>query len=119
MRVHDLSVQVDGVVRVMHPDNGMGVEFTQRTEQQRDAVKRFIETLMKSNGAVPELTVSPEGLEVAATEPAFRLASSQAVEDPLVDLFAHKSSLPADAFLAELRRQRNSGSESSHDPAAI
>lgn len=113
MKVGALKVQVEGVVRVMHPENGMGVEFTQRTDQQRQHVERFIDALMKSEGAVPELTVAPDGLEVAP-EPKLRLAPASAVEDPLIDLFAHKASLPADAFLAELRRQRTSSNEPAH-----
>lgn len=111
MKVRELKVQVEGVVRVMHPENGMGVEFTQRTDQQRQHVERFIDVLMKSEGAIPELTVAPDGLEVTL-EPKFLQAANTAVEDPLIDLFANKASLPADAFLAELRRQRTSGSDS-------
>src|SRR5205085_4430954 len=41
MRVADLSVQVEGVLRVMHPEAGMGVEFTQRTALQRQQVEKF------------------------------------------------------------------------------
>ncbi len=110
MKVREFTVQVEGVVRVMQPENGMGVEFTRRTDQQREHVERFINTLVKSEGAVPELTVAPDGLEIAA-EPNFLLPAKPALEDPLIDLFAHKASLPADAFLAELRRQRTSGSD--------
>ena len=48
----------------MHPDLGMGVEFTQATEQQRADVERFIHALtMARNGALPEILVEPEGLE--------------------------------------------------------
>ena len=116
MRVRELKVQVEGVVRVMHPENGIGVEFRQRTVQQRQSVEQFIHALMKSNGAVPELTVAPEGLEV---EPEPKLHPlDTAHEDPLVDLFAHKSSLPTADFLAELKRQRSSPAEAAQ-PASI
>ena len=30
-----------GVVRIMHPDKGMGVEFTQTTPGHREAVESF------------------------------------------------------------------------------
>jgi c-di-GMP-binding flagellar brake protein YcgR len=118
MKVGTLKVQVEGAVRVMHPENGMGVEFTQRTEQQREGVERFIQTLMKGQGAVPELTVAPDGLEIGA-EPKSHALKVRVVDDPLIDLFAHKAFLPADAFLAELKRQRTSGSEPAQDSPAL
>ena len=37
-----------GVVRVAHPEFGMGIEFVQATPQQHDQVHRMIETLRAS-----------------------------------------------------------------------
>jgi CheY-like chemotaxis protein len=105
MRVADLSVQVEGVVRVMHPEAGMGVEFTQRTPQQRQQVEKFIEALMHSQGVLPDLLVEPDGLE---TESGNRVAVGEEAEDPLLELFRNRAELPAEAFLGELRKQRRS-----------
>jgi c-di-GMP-binding flagellar brake protein YcgR len=106
MRAADLELRVQGVVRVMHPDVGMGVEFTQTTTEQREHVETFIHTLMNSDGALPELLVQPEGLE---TESASRRElHDEGTEDPLLDLFQHKAALPAELFLGELRKQRRS-----------
>src|SRR5215831_10264899 len=48
MRAGHHQLRVEGVVRVMHPDLGMGVEFTQATPEQCDHVERFIQTLSQS-----------------------------------------------------------------------
>jgi c-di-GMP-binding flagellar brake protein YcgR len=108
MRVAEHELRVEGVVRVMHPDVGMGVELTQRTAEQRHHVEKFIHTLMAAGAAIPELLVEPEGLEGeagAAHEVTIRNAEG---EDPLLDLFQQKASLPAELFLNELRKQRSS-----------
>ncbi len=105
MRVGQLQVKAEGVVRVMHPELGMGVEFTQSTEQQREHVEKFIQALMKSDGALPDLLVEPEGLETDGSE-VHSLATKHDVEDPLVELFQTKATLSVEAFQSELRKQR-------------
>ena len=109
MRVANIELRVEGVVRVMHPDIGMGVEFTQRTSEQRNHVEKFIQALMNAGETVPELMVEPEGLESEATLLSRRSgpAASEG-EDPLLDLFLQKASLPSELFLNELRKQRRS-----------
>lgn len=107
MKVGNLQVHASGIVRVMHPDTGMGVVFVQKTAEQRREVETFIQALMNSNGAVPELVVEADGLEIfgdAATLPA-----PSDMEDPLLQLFDTKAEVPAEEFLQELRKQRGSG----------
>jgi c-di-GMP-binding flagellar brake protein YcgR len=111
MRTSELELRAEGVVRVMHPEIGMGVEFTQATEEQRHHVEKFIQHLMASDGALPELLVHPEGLDGGAIEPRPRTES----EDPLLDLFESKASLPAEIFLGELRKQRRSHSDAAEE----
>jgi CheY-like chemotaxis protein len=105
MRVGELEVHATGVVRVMHPDLGMGVIFTQKTSEQREEVEKFIHTLMESNGVVPELLVQPDGLEPFSQELITPVPDGA---DPLVELFQTKSFLPTMEFLKELRKQRRS-----------
>ena len=107
MRVADLSVHVEGVVRVMHPETGMGVEFTQRTGEQRQHVEKFIEGLMQSQGVLPDLLVEPDGLETDAPEASNTVAVSEEAEDPLLELFRNRAELPAEAILAIPRLCRN------------
>jgi c-di-GMP-binding flagellar brake protein YcgR len=108
MRTSALELRAEGVVRVMHPEVGMGVEFTQGTEEQRQHVEKFIQHLMATDGALPELLVQPEGLESGSVDSHPERSDS---EDPLLDLFQHKASLPAEIFLGELRKQRRSHSD--------
>ena len=103
MRNGDLGVKVEGMVRVAHPETGMGVEFVQATGSQRQNLERFIHTLIEGRQAAPELEVQPEGMDDA---PPPDLAAHEHGHDPLLDLFHHRHHLPAEAFLGELRQQR-------------
>jgi len=105
MRAANLELRVAGVVRVMHPEIGMGIEFKQSTEEQRDHVERFIQALRSGDGAIPELLVEPEGLETEFS--ASSHLRDDELEDPLLELFHEKGSLPAEVFLGELRKQRH------------
>ncbi|PYX39791.1 MAG: hypothetical protein DMG81_08375 [Acidobacteria bacterium] len=106
MRAGKHELRVEGVIRVMHPEIGMGVEFTQTTTEQRDHVERFIKTLMDAGDLLPELLVEPEGLDSSSTEAPKSNRQPSDLEDPLLDLFQQKASLPAELFLKELRNQR-------------
>jgi c-di-GMP-binding flagellar brake protein YcgR len=106
MRAGHHELRVEGVVRVMHPDAGMGVEFTKATVEQRNHVEKFIHTLMNAGDLLPELLVEPEGLEASKSETCASSTAASEIEDPLLELFHHKSSLPAEQFLNELRKQR-------------
>lgn len=109
MRVGELEVHASGLVRVMHPDVGMGVVFIQKTDEQRQQVEKFIQALMDSNGVIPELLVEPDGLEPPGS-PLTRETAVSENEDPLLDLFYNKSHLPTMEFIKELRKQRRSDS---------
>jgi c-di-GMP-binding flagellar brake protein YcgR len=105
MRAGKHELRVEGVVLVMHPEVGMGVQFIQTTLEQRSHVEKFIHTLMDAGDLLPELLVEPEGLEV--TQPAGRAAGTASeLEDPLLELFQQKASLTTELFLSELRKQR-------------
>jgi c-di-GMP-binding flagellar brake protein YcgR len=108
MKIADVDLRVEGVVRVMHPEVGMGVEFTQTTQEQRGHVEKFIHALMGSGTTLPELMVEPEGLEGEAASSAKHPSNVSDVEDPLLDLFHQKASLSSELFLNELRKQRRS-----------
>src|SRR5882762_3491396 len=113
MRVSEMELRVEGAVRVMHPDVGMGVEFKQKTIEQRSHVEKFIQTLENAGDILPELLVEPEGLEGESAATPGSTVPTFEVEDPLLDLFQQKASLPAELFLNELRKQRRS-----HQPDA-
>jgi len=107
MRAAGVDLRAEGVVRVMHPDKGMGVQFTQSTPEHRAVLEKFLGTLTENRELLPELLVEPEGLETESPQRDLAVAADAgAVEDPLLNLFRSKGTLPADTFLAELRKQR-------------
>jgi c-di-GMP-binding flagellar brake protein YcgR len=102
MRAGNMEVRVQGVVRVMHPDRGMGVEFIQSTPQHRKAVEDLLHVLTENRDLHPEMLVEPEGLDATADEPKTRRSDT---DDPLLQLF-YGENLSVDAFQDALRRQR-------------
>ena len=102
MRAGGVEVRAQGVVRIMHPDKGMGVEFTQATPEYRAAVERFLGVLTENRTLLPELLVEPEGLESA---PNSAKPPTAEMDDPLLQLF-YGESLTAEEFHDALRRQR-------------
>jgi c-di-GMP-binding flagellar brake protein YcgR len=102
MRAGGVEVRVQGIVRVMHPDKGMGVEFTQATPEHRAALERFVAVLTENRTLSPELLVQPEGLE---SEPAGAKTAPADTEDPLLQLFYSEPTTP-EAFQEALRKQR-------------
>jgi c-di-GMP-binding flagellar brake protein YcgR len=106
MKTADLPLRARGVVRITHPEFGMGVEFLQATIEQHARVHRMIETLRATGEKSPQLLVEPEGMETSlpvedATSP------HPATDDALLDLFRHKSQVPLDSFLEQMREQRH------------
>ena len=102
----DKDLHAGGVVRVTHPEFGMGVEFLQGTPAHQDQVRRVIEALRSKGGRSAELYVEPDGLEAAwADESSSTVAET---DDALVDLFRNKSQVPIDIFLEQMQQQRQS-----------
>jgi len=115
LTVADLEVLTEGVVRVMHPGHGMGIEFLACTAEQRKSVGDFIERLSSQPGATPRLEVFPRSLIASAADlgPAGNSRNENddlACDDPLLQLLHAGSALEEEAFLAELQLQRNTGS---------
>jgi hypothetical protein len=103
MKSGSISLRAGGVVRVTHPEYGMGVEFIQTTSQQHDSVHQLIETLRATGEKSPELLVEPDGLD---SLPSTKTPAKAAIEDTLVELFRHKEQIPLDVFLTQMREQR-------------
>lgn len=105
MKAAGTELKAEGIVRVMHPDKGMGVEFSQRTAEHRALLEKFLSLLTENRDVLPELLVEPEGLAEPVNSVSVNPAPGEA-EDTLLRLFQTQAALPADSFLAELRRQR-------------
>ena len=103
MKAGDHELQIEGIVRVMHPTSGMGLEFTQNTSTQKSKVEQFIQTLVNSEGTVPELQVRPDSIDNTAYSE-WQIPGDS--PDPLLSLFRSKAELPPEAFELELKKQR-------------
>ncbi|MFZ0481460.1 MAG: PilZ domain-containing protein [Terriglobales bacterium] len=99
---NNAEAKVGGVVRIVHPEFGMGIEFVQSTVEQRTLVRRMIDSL-QAGGDSPELQVEPEGLESStdAVPP-----SPLAAGDALVTLFNQKGQLPVETFVQQMHQRR-------------
>ncbi|HUO25853.1 MAG TPA: PilZ domain-containing protein [Candidatus Aquilonibacter sp.] len=110
LKTDEMEVHTEGMVRVTHPDHGMGVEFPSRTPEQRAQVENLIGFLRNSPEAMLELYVSPRSLtaDLKEFEPASDSASNsnEEMEDSLLQLLREGPRLQQDDFLQELRRQR-------------
>ena len=111
LRTEEIAVHTEGLVRVTHPGEGMGVEFPSRTPEQRANVGNLIGLLRSSPESMLDLIVSPRSLRAdltqfqPGTEP--KGETAEEIEDPLLELLQRGPALDQDDFLIELRRQRS------------
>jgi DNA-binding response OmpR family regulator len=106
LRAAGMEIHAEGLVRVMHPGHGMGIEFPARTEEQRKSVGEFIEFLTGQPGATPQLETSPRSLVANVVDLNQTNNPENDTEDPLLELLRTGSGLDEEAFLADLHRQR-------------
>jgi CheY-like chemotaxis protein len=108
LRAQEIEVQAAGMVRVMHPGFGMGIEFASKTPEQRQHVADFIEFLSSRPGTLPELLVTPRALTAGDGVGDSTATGEAEVDDALLNLLRSHESLSQEEFLQELRKQRNS-----------
>jgi len=107
LKAEDMEVQAEGMVRVMHPAYGMGIEFAARTAEQRAHVESFIGFLSSRPGTTPELLIMPRAL-AAHDDPGADPQRAEEPDDPLLDLLRNHETLAQEDFLQALRNQRSS-----------
>jgi CheY-like chemotaxis protein len=115
LRAEEMAVHTEGMVRVTHPGQGMGVEFPSRTPEQRAEVGNLISLLRSCPESMLELSVSPRALTAdlsqfeRAPEPPDGTEAPTAEEwqDPLLELLRQGPSLQEQDFFTELRQQRS------------
>ena len=106
LKAAGVEVQAQGMVRVMHPGLGMGIEFASRTPQEREEVADFIKFLISFPGTSPELDITP-GIVAAGIDLAgFAAPAAEELHDPLLDLLRNHESLSQEDFQQELQKQR-------------
>ena len=113
LRTNEMAVHTEGMVRVTHPGYGMGVEFPSRTPEQRAQVGNLISFLRSCPESMLEMSVSPRALTAdlsqfeSAPGAGNELAENEDLQDPLLELLRHATTMQEDDFLEELRRQRS------------
>jgi CheY-like chemotaxis protein len=112
LKASDLEVHTDGMVRVVHPGRGMGIEFPSRTAEQRAHVGNLIGVLRSSPDARLDLVVSPRALvadleQFGPADPVAGEEPAEELDDPLLDLVRRGPAMQQEEFLAELQQQRN------------
>jgi hypothetical protein len=109
-RVAGFECLLDGIVRVSHPDLGMGVEFVSETSDHRERADELIQRLV-SKRETPRIFVGrKENVNLtrpAADAPAIA-DSDVSATDPLLELIRNGDSLPVDEFQSRLKAQRAS-----------
>jgi hypothetical protein len=98
-----MEIKSAGLVRVMHPGHGMGIEFSAASPEQRHDVGHFIEFLTIDPDANPKLEISPRALVASAAE---LRGSADNTDDALLELLRSGGSLEQHDFLNALRQQR-------------
>lgn len=101
LELQGVRVQVQGEVRVSYPCLGMGIAFTEITDQNRRRLRDLIESL-----APPSLT---RGGEMPPTEPSLALplvVNPAAALQALVEFFEKRGLLTKEEFVQVLRRSQ-------------
>jgi hypothetical protein len=102
LRAAGVELTAQGLVRVMHPAYGMGIEFLSRAGEQQQT-ERFIQFLVSRPGVQPRLAVAPQLRDAADVQ----VGADDSVDDPLVDLLRNHESFSEEMFLQALRSQRS------------
>ena len=115
MRAAGVGLRSPGIVRVMHAEKGMGVEFTHTTQEHRESFEKFMAALTENPDTLPELMVEPEGLETDLTAEYAAEVGDPLDQDPLIDLFHNHGNVGYEEFRSLLRKQRGlTGAAAAH-----
>jgi DNA-binding response OmpR family regulator len=107
LRAGEMAVHTEGMVRVMHPGHGMGVEFPSRTLEQRAQVENLI-SFLQSCANSPQMDVSPRELKADLNQFSGEAnGDEEKMEDPLLELIRQGTAMQREGFLEELHRQRS------------
>jgi hypothetical protein len=99
LRAGGNELETPGLVRVMHPSHGIGIEFIVENAGQSRKIDLFIRSLTSQ----PELLAAPRALSSSQVRP----ISSSDVDDPLLDLLRNHETLTQEMFLEALQSQRS------------
>lgn len=101
-----IGVQLQGMVRVVYPECGMGIEFAWTTADHQKQITEIIEFLGSRPGIAPQLTVAPVASPTVTAELSEYKNAAEQYEDPLLDLLRTEAPLSQEEFLQRLHKQR-------------
>jgi PilZ domain len=102
LELHGVRVQVQGEVRVSYPYLGMGIAFTEISDQNRMRLRDLIDSL-----APPSLTKTAEGAEAVPGSLALPLVVNPAAAlQAVADFFEKRGLLTKEEFVQILRRSQ-------------
>jgi PilZ domain-containing protein len=106
VRILDSEFLLDGVVRVSHPQTGIGVEFAGApASDQRPRIEELISQLMSSR-EIPKIFLGRKEKQTKVLPPVPHAADDAESPDPLLELIRKGPELTAEQFLNDLRAQR-------------
>ena len=101
IKTNEVEIHAGGIVRVAHPEFGMGVEFIQSSPEHCDQVQQMVEYLRSNQDRARELQVAPDSLESPHAD------AESGISDALVELFRQQSQVPVEVFLQQMEQQRH------------
>ena len=104
LRADGVELKTQGLVRVVHPVRGMGIEFASGASEQRAQTDKFIHFLGSRPGMGPEVVVAPHPGKPA---PDAYGSHDEDLDDPLLDLLRNHESFNEEIFIEALRKQRS------------
>ena len=105
LRAADCSIKVQGKVRIMDPELGMGIEFLNRTVEHRSRLEKLTQQIAASPDAVAEVLVEPEGIDWDEG-PVDSPATDEGDPDPLLELFRTGATFSKEQFLLQLKKHQ-------------
>jgi FixJ family two-component response regulator len=105
LTANDVEASAEGTVRVMHPNFGMGIEFSSQTSEEQSQVEDILNLLTSCPGTHPRLKLTPRALNAPARSTG---ESLDKLNDPLLELLRNHQSFDQEQFLQALQRQRSS-----------
>jgi CheY-like chemotaxis protein len=98
LRAEGNELETQGLVRVMHPSHGMGIEFI---VENADHLKKN-DVFIRSLTSQPDLLAAPRALASVQVRP----TPLSDMDDPLLDLLRNHESLTEEMFMEALQSQR-------------
>ena len=115
LQANEFQVQSKGCVRVAYPTLGMGIAFTEISEENRSRLKELLRSISRPSVILGAGTALASSLPAGATSTSIALPSDAAAAlRALAEFFESRQLLMRDEFLRILRRAHSEGKPAAH-----